>query len=67
MKMVSTGSEYLVEDVGYFTPKKVKSDHLSSGEIGFINAAIKELSDCNIGDTLTYTDTEVELCLVLKR
>ncbi len=60
MKMVSTGSEYLVDDVGYFTPKKVKSDQLSSGEIGFINAAIKELSDCNIGDTLTYTDTEVE-------
>jgi GTP-binding protein LepA len=60
MKMVSTGSEYLVDDVGYFTPKKVKSDHISSGEIGFINAAIKELSDCNIGDTLTYTDTEVE-------
>jgi GTP-binding protein LepA len=60
MKMVSTGSEYLVEDVGFFTPKKIKSDSLSSGEIGFINAAIKELSDCNIGDTLTYSDANVE-------
>ncbi len=60
MKMVSTGSEYLVEDVGFFTPKKIKSDSLSSGEIGFINAAIKELSDCNIGDTLTYYDANVE-------
>ena len=60
MKMLSTGSEYLVEDVGFFTPKKVKSDALRSGEVGFINAAIKELSDCNIGDTLTYNDTNVE-------
>ncbi|MBT4990038.1 MAG: elongation factor 4 [Rickettsiales bacterium] len=60
MKMISTGSEYLVEDVGYFTPKKVKSDMLTSGEVGFINAAIKNLSDCNIGDTLTYAGEEVE-------
>ncbi|MBT4922168.1 MAG: elongation factor 4 [Rickettsiales bacterium] len=60
LKMLSTGSEYIVDDVGYFIPKKVKANCLTAGEVGFINASIKDLSDCNIGDTLTYAGEEVE-------
>jgi GTP-binding protein LepA len=60
IQMLSTKATYGLDDVGFFTPKKVKQDKLCSGEIGFLNASIKQLSDCNIGDTITYEDAEVE-------
>lgn len=53
IRMMSTGSTYEVERVGYFTPKQVLVDKLSSGELGFITASIKHVADCNVGDTIT--------------
>lgn len=53
IKMLSTGGNYLVENVGYFTPKKYMSDALLAGEVGFLTASIKQVSDCKIGDTIT--------------
>ena len=60
IKMVSNHAKYEVDEVGVFTPKKVKTKCLKAGEVGFINASIKELSDCNIGDTITYDNQEVD-------
>lgn len=53
IKMLSTGSVYPVEQVGIFTPKKVTVDQLAPGEVGFIIAGIKQVADCNVGDTIT--------------
>ncbi|MBM3482119.1 MAG: elongation factor 4 [Alphaproteobacteria bacterium] len=53
IRMMSTGALHQVEQVGVFTPKKQSVDSLSPGEIGFITAAIKEVADCNVGDTIT--------------
>ena len=53
IRMASTGSVHTVESVGYSMPKRVMTDMLSSGEVGFITAGIKELSDCHVGDTIT--------------
>lgn len=53
IKMLSTGSVYPVEQVGIFTPKKVMVDQLAPGEVGFIIAGIKQVADCNVGDTIT--------------
>lgn len=53
IKMIATGSIYDVGEVGVFTPKKEKKDRLSPGEVGYITAGIKQVSDCQIGDTLT--------------
>lgn len=53
IKMLSTGFAYNVDSVGYSTPKKHYINELKSGEIGFITASIKEVSDCNVGDTIT--------------
>jgi len=58
MKMVSTDSTYIIDAVGVFTPKKIAVDELSAGEVGFINAAIKTVSDCKIGDTITEDKKE---------
>ncbi|CEI85410.1 Elongation factor 4 (EF-4) (EC 3.6.5.n1) (Ribosom al back-translocase LepA) [Ehrlichia minasensis] len=51
--MMSSNAVYQVDNVGIFTPHKKIVDQLSVGEIGFITASIKELSDCRIGDTIT--------------
>jgi hypothetical protein len=53
IKMFSNASVYNVEGVGIFTPKKVYVEELRAGEVGFITANIKQVADCNVGDTLT--------------
>ncbi len=53
IKMMASGAEYTVDQVGVFTPKKVKVDRLSAGEIGYIIAGIKEVADTQVGDTIT--------------
>ena len=53
IRMMATGAVCTVESVGYFCPKKTMSDKLQSGEVGFITAGIKEVSDCMVGDTIT--------------
>ena len=50
--MFSNKSSYKVDTVGCFTPKKVAVDELTPGEVGFITASIKEVADCNVGDTI---------------
>ncbi len=52
VKMKSTGAEHLVEKVGVFTPKMEKFDSLGPGEVGFLTAAIKEVADTAVGDTI---------------
>ena len=51
--MMAAGTEHLVERVGVFTPKPEVTGELSAGEVGFLTAAIKEVADTKIGDTLT--------------
>ena len=53
IKMMSNGVVHQVENVGIFTPKKKMIPELSVGEVGFITAAIKEVGDCKVGDTIT--------------
>ena len=53
IRMMSNNSTYLVDKVGIFTPKMQDIDALYPGEIGFITASIKSVSDCHVGDTIT--------------
>lgn len=53
VRMMGTGAAYDVERVGFFTPKMQQVDELGPGEIGFITAAIKEVADTRVGDTIT--------------
>jgi GTP-binding protein LepA len=56
IKFMSTGTTYLCEQVGVFTPKSRAKDTLSAGEVGFVISGIKELKAAQVGDTLTRAD-----------
>jgi len=58
IKFIATGAEYVVEKVGYFTPKMENVDKLNTGEIGFIITGMKTIHDCKVGDTIC--DARVE-------
>lgn len=53
MKVMSTGGVHEVNEVGVFTPKRTKRDVLSTGEVGFVIAGLKEIDGAPVGDTLT--------------
>ena len=52
IKLMSNDQEYVIEKVGVFTPKPIDIEELNSGEIGFIIAGIKTLSETKVGDTI---------------
>ena len=52
IRLWSTGSAYEVEDLGYRTPKPVSCDSLSAGEVGWVVANIKNVTETKIGDTI---------------
>jgi GTP-binding protein LepA len=56
IQFMSTGTAYLCEQVGVFTPKSRPKSELSAGEVGFVIAGIKELKAARVGDTLTGAD-----------
>jgi len=53
IRLMNTGGSYDVEDLGVFSPKPLPVEELSVGEVGFVIANIKVISDCQIGDTVT--------------
>ncbi|MEX2648917.1 MAG: translation elongation factor 4, partial [Alphaproteobacteria bacterium] len=53
IRLMATGAIHEVERVGVFTPKGVVVDALWPGEVGFINAGIKAVAECRVGDTIT--------------
>ena len=57
VRLMSSGANYLCEQVGVFTPKAVQRDSLAAGEVGYVIAGIKELQAAKVGDTLTSADT----------
>ncbi len=52
---MQTGRKYEVTEVGIFNPKMQPVDSLKSGEVGYLAASIKSLSDVHVGDTITHT------------
>lgn len=55
IKMMATGKEFEVTEVGVFTPKAEQRDELMVGDVGFLAASIKNVSDTRVGDTITST------------
>jgi GTP-binding protein LepA len=53
VRLMALGQEYLIEEVGAFTPKAVPLEELGVGEVGFITAGIKRVADAKLGDTIT--------------
>ena len=53
IRMMSTGKNYEVKEVGVFTPKMKKRERLGSGDVGYLIANMKSSSEVKIGDTVT--------------
>lgn len=53
IKVMSTGQEYQVDEVGVFTPKRSKRTALNCGEVGYVISGVKEIDGAPVGDTLT--------------
>jgi GTP-binding protein LepA len=53
IQMMAAGTSHKVDNVGVFSPKQEPVAELGPGEMGFITAAIKEVADTNVGDTIT--------------
>ncbi|ASF29502.1 MULTISPECIES: translation elongation factor 4 [Bacillus amyloliquefaciens group] len=53
IKMMATGKEFEVIEVGVFTPKAQPADELTVGDVGYLTAAIKNVGDTRVGDTIT--------------
>jgi GTP-binding protein LepA len=63
IRMMATNASYQVDSVGYFTPKMVHVDALYPGEMGFLQASIKAVADCQVGDTITDERKPAETAL----
>lgn len=59
IKMMKTGATYEVISLGINTPKQVEKDYLASGEVGYLTASIKSISDVRVGDTITLENNPV--------
>lgn len=57
MRMMATGAEFTVVEVGYMRPNSMEPQkELTSGEVGYITASIKTVSDARVGDTVTTAE-----------
>ncbi|MDE5413859.1 translation elongation factor 4 [Alkalihalobacillus sp. MEB203] len=60
VKMMATGKEFEVNEVGVYTPKPTRRDELTVGDVGFLTASIKNVSDCRVGDTVTLAENPAD-------
>ena len=58
IKMFETNNVYDVVELGVHTPKILKKDTLTTGEVGYLCASIKNISDIKVGDTITHVENE---------
>jgi len=56
IRMMATGKEFEVTEVGVFSPKQVKREYLTVGDVGYLTASIKNVKDSRVGDTITHAD-----------
>lgn len=63
IRLMATGANHLVEQVGVFTPKSQTRPELSAGQVGFVVAGIKELKHARVGDTVTNAANPAEEAL----
>ncbi|MDR3304764.1 MAG: translation elongation factor 4 [Clostridiales Family XIII bacterium] len=56
IRLMNTGRDYEVTEVGVYAPSPVTTGSLSAGEVGFISASIKQVADARVGDTVTLAD-----------
>ncbi len=60
IKMMQTGKIFDVTEVGIFTPRTKQTESISAGDVGYIAASIKTISDVKVGDTITSVENPID-------
>lgn len=60
IRMMATGAEFEVIEVGVHTPKSVAQAELTVGDVGYLTASIKNVGDTRVGDTVTFANRRAE-------
>ncbi len=63
IKMMSSGKDFVVTELGIRTPKSINKNQLVSGEVGWVAASIKTAKDISVGDTITDFDNPADMPL----
>jgi len=63
IRLMATGAEYEVTELGVYAPFQQELDHLGPGEVGYLAASIKSLQDAKVGDTITLGNNPAEQAL----
>ncbi|MFP4054018.1 MAG: translation elongation factor 4 [Phycisphaerae bacterium] len=63
IKMMGTGEEYVISEIGKFTPKATRFEALGTGEVGYLVAAIRTVQSVHVGDTITLANKPAEKAL----
>src|SRR5213075_2897153 len=56
VRMMNTGKVHEVDEVGWFAPRPTEAEKLTAGEVGYVTAAIKNVVDARVGDTITTAE-----------
>ena len=56
VRMMNTGKVHEVDEVGWFAPRPTQAEKLTAGEVGYVTAAIKNVVDARVGDTVTTAE-----------
>lgn len=56
VRLMASGKEYVIDELGILSPTQVEVDELHAGEVGYFAAAIKAVADARVGDTITQVD-----------
>ncbi|APC48210.1 translation elongation factor 4 [Virgibacillus halodenitrificans] len=60
IRMMATGKEFEVNEIGVFSPKPIKKDSLTVGDVGYLTASIKNVGDSRVGDTITHAKKQAD-------
>ena len=55
VKLMASGKEFIVDELGVLSPNQVPVDELHAGEVGYISAGIRSVEDARVGDTITQS------------
>lgn len=53
VRLMASGKEYQIDEIGILSPTQIQVDELHAGEVGYLAAAIKAVADARVGDTIT--------------
>ncbi|MGK7876063.1 MAG: translation elongation factor 4 [Xenococcaceae cyanobacterium] len=60
IRLMASGKEYEIDELGVLSPNQIQVDELHSGEVGYLAAAIKTVEDARVGDTITLAEIPAE-------